>query len=93
MLRRSAVVCLLLGLLSFYGYCYFAAAQKSPRPVVPAARIIEAATKTTAPQAAKPKPDRLDPTQPVLNEPENVFKRVLVLPPAPDSNPPPISYP
>ena len=90
---RFAGLCLVIGLLGVYGYCYFAAARKSPRPVVPAARMTETKTKTTAPRVAKPNPDGFDSSKPVLSAKEDVFKNALVLPPAPAPNPPAISYP
>jgi hypothetical protein len=88
-----ACLCLVLGLLGVYGYCYFVAARQSPRPDVPAARMIETKTKTTTPRMARPKPDGLDPTKPVRSEHEDVLKKALVLPPAPLPNPPPFRIP
>jgi hypothetical protein len=84
---RLACLCLVIGLFGVYGYCYFVAARKSSRPVVPAAQMIETKTKTTAPRPAKPKPDGFDPMKPVLSEQEDIVKKALVLPPAPVPNP------
>jgi hypothetical protein len=55
--------------------------------------MTETKTQTTAPRVAKPKPGGLDTTKPVLSEQEDVVQKALVLPPAPVSNPPTISYP
>jgi hypothetical protein len=84
---RFVYLCLLIGLSGVYGYCYFAAARKSPRPGVPATRVDATRMKTTAPRVVKAKPDGFDPAKAVLNEKEDIFKKALVLPLAPVPNP------
>jgi hypothetical protein len=84
---RFVYLCLLIGLSGVYGYCYFAAARKSPRPVVPATRVDATKTKTTAPRVAKPKPDGFDPAKAILSEKEDVFKEAPVFLTAPVPNP------
>jgi hypothetical protein len=90
---RCTGLCLVIGLFGVYGYCYFAAARQSPRPVVPADRMTETKPQTTAPRVAQPNPDGFDSSKPVLRAKEDVVKNALVLPPAPVPNPPPIADP